>query len=114
MGKNVPMIYAALDKKKDEFRLHMIEGEGNINDQHVAILINLGASHSYLDPEMVERFQFPRSKIGKPWLVQLATREKNKINEMVKACLMEMNKLCTKVNLNNIPLGLYDFLIGMD
>jgi hypothetical protein len=27
---------------------------------------------------------------------------------------MEMNGLCTKVDLNIIPLGSYDFLIGMD
>jgi hypothetical protein len=33
---------------------------------------------------------------------------------MVKACNVEMNGLCTKNNLNMIPLGLYDFLISMD
>jgi hypothetical protein len=27
---------------------------------------------------------------------------------------MEMNKKCTKDNLNIVPLGLYDLLIGMD
>jgi hypothetical protein len=63
---------------------------------------------------MVERFQLPRSNFGKPWLVQLATWEKRKSNEMVKACPMEMNGLHTKYDLNIIPLGSYDFLIGMD
>jgi predicted aspartyl protease len=92
----------------------MIEMEGEINDQPISILIDLGASHSYLDPKMVERFQFPRSKLGKPWLVQLATGAKRKINQMVKACPMEMNGLCTKDDLNIISLGLYDCLIGMD
>jgi hypothetical protein len=33
---------------------------------------------------------------------------------MVKACPMDMNGLCTKDDLNIIPLGSYDFLIGMD
>jgi predicted aspartyl protease len=37
----------------------MIEVEGKINNQTIAILIDLGASHSYLDPNMVEIFQFP-------------------------------------------------------
>jgi hypothetical protein len=36
------------------------------------------------------------------------------INEMVKACLMDMNGLSTKVDLNIIPLRIYFFLIGMD
>jgi hypothetical protein len=63
---------------------------------------------------MVESFQLPRSKLGKPWLVQLATGEKRKFNEIVKACPMEMNGLCIKADLNIIPLGSYDFLISMN
>jgi hypothetical protein len=92
----------------------MIEVEGKINDQPIAILIDLGASHNYLDPKMVEIFHFLRSKLGKPCLVQLAIGEKRKINEMVKAFLMEMNGLCKKYHLNITPLVLYDYLIGMD
>jgi hypothetical protein len=63
---------------------------------------------------MVEIFQFPRSKLGKPWLVHLAIGAKRKINKMVKACPMEMNGLCTNNDLDIIPLGSYDYLIGMD
>jgi hypothetical protein len=63
---------------------------------------------------MVERFQLPRRNLAKPWLVQLATGEKRKICEMVKACPMEMNGLCIQYDLNIIPLGLYDCLICMD
>jgi hypothetical protein len=33
---------------------------------------------------------------------------------MVKECPMEMNGLPTKVDFNIIPLGSYDFLIGME
>jgi hypothetical protein len=51
----------------------MIEVESKINDQPTAILIDLGACHSYLDPKMVERFHLSRSKLEKPWLVQLTT-----------------------------------------
>jgi hypothetical protein len=114
MGKNVPRIYAALDNKKAEFRSHMIEVEGKINKQTIIILIDLGDSHSYIDLKMVERLHLPRSKLGKSLLVQLATRDKRKINEMVKAFLMAMNGLHTREDLNIIPLGSYDFLIGMD
>ena len=32
---------------------------------------------------------------------------------MVKACPMDMNGLSTKVDLNIIPLGSYDYIIGM-
>jgi hypothetical protein len=69
MGRSVPRIYATLANKKVEFHSHMIEVEGKINDQPIVILIDSGASHSYLDPNIVEIFHFPRSKIGKSWLV---------------------------------------------
>jgi hypothetical protein len=46
--------------------------------------------------------------------VQLATRAKIKINEMVKSYPMDMNGLNTREDLNIFPLGSYDCLIGMD
>jgi hypothetical protein len=92
----------------------MIEVEGMINNQTIAILIDLGASHSYIDPKMVESLNFPRRKHGKYWLVQLAMGTKIKVNEMVKSWLMDMNGLDTRVDLNILSLGSYDCLIGMD
>jgi hypothetical protein len=69
MRRNVPRIYATLDNKKVEFYLHMIEVEGNINNQPISILIDSRDIHIYLYRKMVEIFQLPRSKLGKPWLV---------------------------------------------
>jgi hypothetical protein len=114
MGRNVPRIYVALDNKQVEYMSHMIEMEGMINNQTLAILIDLGSSHSYIDPKMVESLQFPRRKHGKSWLVQLATGARRKFNEMVKSCLIDMNGLNTKEDLNILPLGSYECLIGMD
>jgi len=36
------------------------------------------------------------------------------MDEMVKACLIDMNGLRRKVDLNIIPLGWYDFIIDMN
>jgi hypothetical protein len=69
MGRNVPRIYAALENKQEEYQSHMIEVEGMINNQTISILIDSGASHSYIDPKMVEIFHFSRTKHGKSWLV---------------------------------------------
>jgi hypothetical protein len=114
MGSRIPRIYAALDNKQAEFQSHMIEVEGMINNHAFTILIDSGASHSYIDPKMVESLHFPRNKHGKSWLVQLATGAKRKVTEMVKSCLMDMNGLSTREDLNILPLGSYDCLIGMD
>jgi hypothetical protein len=79
MGRNVPRIYVALDNKQEYYHSHMIEVEGMINNQTIAILIDLGASHSYIDLNMVESLHLPRRKHEKSWLVQLATRIQKKI-----------------------------------
>jgi hypothetical protein len=73
MGISMPRIYAALDNKQAKFQSHMIEVEGKINDQPIDILIDSRDIHSYIDPKLEVRFHFPRSKLGKSWLVQLAT-----------------------------------------
>jgi hypothetical protein len=92
----------------------MIEVEGIIYNQTIAILIDSGAIHSYIDPTMVERFHFLRRKHGKSCLVQLATGAKRKVNDMVKSCPMDMNGLNIRADLKIFPLGSYEFLIGMD
>jgi hypothetical protein len=69
MGGNMPRIYAALDNKQVEYQSPMIEVEGNIDNQPIAILIDSGASHSYINSNIVEIFHLQRSKHKKSWLV---------------------------------------------
>jgi hypothetical protein len=114
MGSRMPRIYAALDNKQVEFQSHMIKVEGMINNRPFIILIDSGASHSYVDPRVVESFHLSRSKHEKSWLVQLATRTKRKVPKLVKSCPMDMKGLSTKDELNILPLGSYGCLIGMD
>jgi hypothetical protein len=92
----------------------MIEVEGMINNHDFTILIDLGASHSYIDPRVVESFQLSRRKHGKYWLVHLAIGTKRKVIELVKSCPLDMNGLSIKAELNILHLGSYDYLIGMD
>jgi hypothetical protein len=114
MGNVMPRIYAALGNKQAEFQSHMIEVEGMINNRPFTILIDSGASHSYINPRLVESFHLSRRKHEKSWLVQLATGTRRKFTELVKSCPMDMNGLSTKDELNILPLGSYDCLIGMD
>jgi hypothetical protein len=92
----------------------MIEVEGMIKNQPFIVLIDSGDSHSYIDPRVVENFHLSRSKHEKSWLVKLATRTKRKITKLVKSCLVDMNGMSTKGELNVMPLGSYDCLVGMD
>jgi len=75
----VPRIYTALNNKQVEFQSHMIEVEGKINDQPIAILIDSGACHSYIDTNLVERFHFPKREFGKTFVdaVRYKRKEEN-------------------------------------
>jgi hypothetical protein len=69
VGRSIPRIYATVDNKKVEFKSHMIEVEGMINNQAFNILIYSGDIHSYIDPKVVDILFFPRSKHEEYWLV---------------------------------------------
>jgi hypothetical protein len=114
MGKNMPRIYAALDNRQEDYKSHMIEVEGKLDNQPTAILIDFGINHSYIDPKLIEIVKLKKSKHGKSWLVPLATETKRRINELVKECPINLNGTNTKVDLNIIPLRSYDCLIVMD
>ena len=55
-----------------------------------------------------------KSKHRKSGLVQLATRTKRKVTGVVEKCPLVVNGLVTCVDMNVLPLGSYDVLIGMD
>jgi hypothetical protein len=92
----------------------MIKVEGEIINQPIAILIDSGASHCYIDPKIVDRLHLEKSKLGKSCLVHLAMRTKRRINEVVISCPINLNGVNKIVDMNIIPLGNYDILIGMD
>ena len=91
----------------------MVEVAGNIAEQSVSILID-GSTHIYISARVAEIFFFKKVRHSKLWLVQLATGTKRKVSEVVEKCPLVMNGLVTCVDLNVLPLGSYDVLIGMD
>jgi hypothetical protein len=92
----------------------MIEVEGKIINKPITILIDLGASHCYIDPKIVDRLHLEKSKLGKSSLVQLAIRTKRRIHDMFIGCTIIINGVNTSVDINIIPLWSYVILIGMD
>jgi len=72
-ARGMPRIYAALDHRQADHQSNMIEVEGMINKQSISILVDSGASHSYIDPSLVESLHLERSKHDHAWTVQLAT-----------------------------------------
>jgi hypothetical protein len=108
------IIYAALDDRQEEYQSNMIEVEGKIINQHVAILIDSREIHCYIDPKIVDRLHLEKSMLEKSSLVQLSTGTKRRIHDMFKGCSISLNGVNIYVDLNIIPMGSYDIIIGMD
>ena len=89
----------------------MVEVKGMLNHKPISILIDLGSSLSYVSPSLVEKSKLPVEKFANPWLVQLATRAKRKVNDFAKDCTLIMNQFETSVKLNVFPLRSYDVLL---
>ena len=114
LARTMPRINATLDNRQEDYQTSMVEVEGKINQTARSILIDPGASLSYISPSLVEKCKLSVEKFAKSWLVQLATGAKRKVISFVKNCAVTMDKFETFVKLNVLPLGSYDMLIGMD
>ena len=68
----------------------MAEVQGMIQNHLVSILIDPGASLSYVSPSIAEKCNLSLKKFEKSWLVQLATGTKRKVVNYVESCEMFM------------------------
>ena len=109
-----PRIYAALDGWQENHQATMVDIEGRVSKTSISILIDPGACQFYVSPKFFDVCKLGKVKHDKPLMVQLATCTKWKISEIVKDCEENMNGFPTRINLNILPLGLYDILIDMD
>jgi hypothetical protein len=114
VASNMPQIYVALDNRQAYHQASVVEMEGMITNHLISILIDPGYNLSYVSPQTVEKRKLQQVKHVKSWPVQLATRTKIKLTEVIPACQFIMNGLPTRETVNMLPLGSYDLMIGMD
>ena len=114
MAKSMPRICAALENRQVDHQTSMVEIKGMINNQPISIWIDPGASLSYISRRIFKLCKLLLENFDKSWLVQLATGTKRKVTSFVMNCELLMNDFITHANLNILPLGSYDLLIGMD
>jgi hypothetical protein len=114
MGRSMHRINAVVDGRQVDHQSTIVEVEGKIHDNHISILIDPGASLSYVTPGLVELNKLKKVKHAKSWLVQLATGTKRKVTDFIPECELNIDGQSTKLNLNILPLGSYDIIIGMD
>ena len=55
LERTMPRINATLENKQADYQTSMVEVEGKLNQTPISILIDLGASLSYISPDLVEK-----------------------------------------------------------
>ena len=114
IGKNYHKIHAVLEDRQADNQSAIVEIEGIISNHALAILIDPGATLSYITPKMMELCKLTKVRHAKPWLVQLATGAKRKVTDYIADCEVELQGHKTRINLNILPLEYYDIIIVMD
>jgi len=114
VARETPKISAGLENWQADHHTSMVEIESKINERPISILIDPGASLSYVSPSIVEKCKFSLQKFENSWLIQLSTGTKRNVMNFVENCELFMNEFKTHVKLKVLPLGSYDVLIGMD
>ena len=69
VARITPRIYAALEYRKADHQSTMVEVEGKIVEKIVSVLIDLGSTHIYITPIIVDICAFKKLKHSKSWLV---------------------------------------------
>ena len=65
----MPRINATLENRQVDHQTSMVEIEGMIQSKHVSILIDPGASLSYVSPSIAEECNLHLKKFEKSWFV---------------------------------------------
>eukprot|EP00253_Pinus_taeda_P033796 PITA_33796 len=113
VGHSIPRINVALDDRQAEYQPTMVEFEGKISDLTITVLIDPGATLSYVSPKIVERCKLQPVRFKNPWPVQLATGAKRRVTAKIKDCSLTIAGESVVADLNLLPLRSYDVLIGM-
>eukprot|EP00253_Pinus_taeda_P011521 PITA_11521 len=114
VARSVPRINAALEDRQAEYQPTMVEFEGKISNLSIDVLIDPGATLSYVSPKVVEHCKLSSERFKNPWLVQLATGAKRQVLAKINNCSLSIVGQPITADLNVLPLGSYDILIGMD
>eukprot|EP00253_Pinus_taeda_P018433 PITA_18433 len=114
VARSVPRINAALEEWQAKYQPTMVEFEGKISNLSIAVLIDPGATLSYVSPKVVEHCKLSSERFKNPWLVQLATGAKRRVLAKINNCSLSIAGQPITTDLYVLPLGSYDILIGMD
>ena len=92
----------------------MPEISGTIADQTLSILIEPGATKSFIFGATLKMIKVKELKYDESSFVEMASGAKQKFGGKVTCCILNLGEFVTRANLYVMILGSYDIMIGMD
>jgi hypothetical protein len=114
VGRSLHQINVAIDGRQADHPYLVVEIEGKINDTQIYVLIDPGATLSYITLDVVESNKLKKLKHAKSWLVQLSIGTKRKVVDFISDLEFILDGQKIRTNLNILPLGYSYMNIGMD
>jgi hypothetical protein len=92
----------------------VLETSGTITDQTLSILIDPGATESFISGAALKRIKVKAVEQDEFSFVEMASGAKQKVGGKVTGCSLNLGEFVTRANLYVTILGSYDVMIGMD
>jgi hypothetical protein len=113
MGK-AHRIHAVVNNRQAEHQSTVLEMTGTIADQTLSVLINPGATESFISGAALKRIKVKAVEQDEFSFLEMALGAKQKVGGKVTGCALNLGEFVTRVNLYVMILGSYDIVIGMD
>jgi hypothetical protein len=113
MGK-AHRIHAVVNNRQAEHQSTVLETTGTVTDQTLSILIDPGATESFIFGAMLKRIKVKVVEQDEFSFVEMASGAKQKVGGKVTGYALNLGEFVMRVNLYVTILGSYDVVIGMD
>jgi hypothetical protein len=107
-------IHAVVNNHQAEHQSTVLETSGTIADQTLSILIDPGATESFISGAALKRIKVKAVEQDEFSFVEMASGAKQKVGGKVTGCTLNLGEFVTRANLYVTILGSYDVVIGMD
>ena len=87
---------------------------GKLFGCEVSILIDTGATESFVDPSVVAKLPIRAGYMENPWLVEYGNRIERRVEQCLSCSELELPTFHTQVNLYVAQLGSYDVILGIN
>jgi hypothetical protein len=113
MGK-AHRIHAVVNNHQAEHQSTVLETTGTVADQTLSILIDPGATESFISGAALKRIKVKAVEQDEFSFIEMASGAKQKVGGKVTGCILNLGEFVTRANLYVTILGSYDVVIGMD